>query len=137
MPAEGGAPKRLTTSATLGATISQTGWGQQSRYGLGKYKPLVVFRSRMKSFNDFIGELFTSGSTRNYHSNFQCRAAVSFLFRPDDSKMAFNRVFREFRTWKHYRGGMADDIWIYDFKNGTTENLTNNPARISANVGTR
>ena len=43
--------------------------------------------------------------------------------------MAFNRVFREFRTWKHYRGGMADDIWIYDFKNGTTENLTNNPAQ--------
>ena len=43
--------------------------------------------------------------------------------------MAFNRVFREFRTWKHYRGGMADDIWIYDFKTGTTENLTNNPAQ--------
>ena len=30
--------------------------------------------------------------------------------------MAFNRVFREFRTWKHYRGGMADDVWIFDFK---------------------
>jgi len=50
-------------------------------------------------------------------------------FSPDDSKMAFNRVFREFRTWKHYRGGMADDIWIYDFKTGATENLTNNPAQ--------
>src|SRR5437016_2219380 len=24
---------------------------------------------------------------------------------------------------------MADDIWIYDFKNGITENLTNNPAQ--------
>ena len=43
--------------------------------------------------------------------------------------MAFNRVFREFRTWKHYRGGMADDVWIYDFKTGATENLTNNPAQ--------
>ena len=41
-------------------------------------------------------------------------------FSPDDSKMAFNRVFREFRTWKHYRGGMADDVWIFDFKTGTT-----------------
>ncbi|PYL15548.1 MAG: protease [Verrucomicrobia bacterium] len=50
-------------------------------------------------------------------------------FSPDDSKMAFNRVFREFRTWKHYRGGMADDVWIYDFKTGATENLTNNPAQ--------
>ena len=43
--------------------------------------------------------------------------------------MAFNRVFREFRTWKHYRGGMADDIWIHDFKTGSTDNLTNNPAQ--------
>ena len=40
--------------------------------------------------------------------------------------MAFNRVFREFRTWKHYRGGMADDVWIFDFKTGATQNLTNN-----------
>ncbi len=43
--------------------------------------------------------------------------------------MAYNRIFREFRTWKHYRGGMADDIWIYDFKTGQTENLTNHPAQ--------
>ncbi len=43
--------------------------------------------------------------------------------------MAFNRVFREFRTWKHYRGGMADDVWIFDFKTGTTQNLTNNEAQ--------
>ena len=43
--------------------------------------------------------------------------------------MAFNRVFREFRTWKHYRGGMADDIWIHDFKAGTTENLTKDPSQ--------
>ena len=50
-------------------------------------------------------------------------------FSPDDSKMAFNRVFREFRTWKHYRGGMADDVWIFDFKTGTTENLTNDPSQ--------
>src|SRR5256886_10098535 len=48
-------------------------------------------------------------------------------FSPDDSKLAYNRVFREFRTWKHYRGGMADDGWIYDFQTSATENLTNNP----------
>ena len=24
---------------------------------------------------------------------------------------------------------MADDVWIYDFKTGVTENLTNNPAQ--------
>ena len=43
--------------------------------------------------------------------------------------MAYNRIFREFRTWKQYRGGQADDIWIFDFKTGALENITNNPAQ--------
>src|SRR5205807_6886030 len=50
-------------------------------------------------------------------------------YSPDDSKLAYNRIFREFRTWKRYRGGMADDIWIYDFATKQTENITNNPAQ--------
>lgn len=33
---------------------------------------------------------------------------------PPMEKLAYNRVMREFRNWKYYRGGMADDIWIYD-----------------------
>ena len=49
-------------------------------------------------------------------------------FSADGAQLAYNRVFREFRTWKRYRGGMADDVWLYDFKSKTTTNLTNNPA---------
>jgi hypothetical protein len=49
-------------------------------------------------------------------------------FSPDGQKLAYNRIFREFRTWKRYRGGMADDIWIYDFAAKTVENITANPA---------
>ena len=36
-------------------------------------------------------------------------------YSPDGTRLAYNRIFREFRTWKRYRGGMADDISIYDF----------------------
>ena len=36
---------------------------------------------------------------------------------------------REFRNWKYYRGGMADDIWIYDPANKKVENITNNVAQ--------
>jgi len=50
-------------------------------------------------------------------------------FSPDDKKLAYNRVFREFRTWKRYRGGMADDIWVYDFETKQVENITDNPAQ--------
>jgi tricorn protease len=130
MPAEGGAPKRLTTSATLGRDDISDRMGPNNLVmAWENTKPLVVFRSRMKSFNDFIGQLFAVGLDAELPQQLPVPRGGFVSFSPDDSKMAFNRVFREFRTWKHYRGGMADDIWIYDFKNGTTENLTNNPAQ--------
>src|SRR5881409_1370459 len=130
MPADGGVPKRLTTSATLGRDdISDRMGPNNIVMAWENTKPLVVFRSRMKSFNDFIGSLFTVGLDSELPQQFPVPRGGFVSFSPDDSKMAFNRIFREFRTWKHYRGGMADDVWLCDFKTGATENLTNNPAQ--------
>jgi len=130
MPADGGTPKRLTISATLGRDdISDRMGPNNIVMAWENTKPQIVFRSRMKSFNDFIGALFSVGLDAELPQQLPVPRGGFASFSPDDSKMAFNRVFREFRTWKHYRGGMADDIWIYDFKTGTTENLTNNPAQ--------
>src|SRR5881394_443548 len=130
MPAEGGVPKRLTTSATLGRDDISDRMGTNNLVmAWENTKPLVVFRSRMKSFNDFIGALFTVGLDAELPQQLPVPRGGFVSFSPDDSKMAYNQVFREFRTWKHYRGGMADDIWVYDFKTGATENLTENPAQ--------
>ena len=130
MPAEGGTPKRLTTSATLGRDDVSDRMGPNNIVmAWENTKPVVVFRSRMKSFNDFIGSLFAVGLDAELPQQLPLPRGGFVSFSPDDSKMAFNRVFREFRTWKHYRGGMADDIWIYDFKTGATDNLTNDPAQ--------
>ncbi len=130
MPAEGGEPKRLTTTATLGRDDISDRMGPNNIVMTWENtKPLVVFRSRMKSFNSFNGDLFTVGLDAELPKPLPIPRGGFASFSPDDSKMAFNRIFREFRTWKHYRGGMADDIWIFDFKTGTTENLTNEPSQ--------
>ncbi len=130
MPADGAAPKRLTTTATLGRDDVSDRMGPNNIVMTWENtKPLVVFRSRMKSFNSFIGDLYTVGTDAELPKQLPVPRGGFMSFSPDDSKMAFNRVFREFRTWKHYRGGMADDVWIYDFKTGTTENLTNDPSQ--------
>src|ERR1051325_6036933 len=130
MPAEGGSPKRLTISATLGRDDISDRMGPNNIVMTWENtKPQIVFRSRMKSFNDFIGSLFTVAEDAELPQQLPVPRGGFVSFSPDDSKMAFNRVFREFRTWKHYRGGMADDVWIYDLKTGTTENLTNNPSQ--------
>ncbi len=117
MPAEGGEPKRLTTTATLGRDdISDRMGPNNIVMAWENTKPLVVFRSRMNSFNSFIGDLVRVGMDAELPQQLPVPRGGFASFSPDDSKMAFNRVFREFRTWKHYRGGMADDVWIFDFK---------------------
>src|SRR6266576_2346565 len=130
MPAEGGTPKRLTMTATLGRDDISDRMGPNNIVMTWQNtKPLIVFRTRMKTFDDFIGQLYTVALDAELPQQVPVPRGGFVSFSPDDSKMAYNRVFREFRTWKHYRGGMADDVWIHDFKTGKTENLTNDPAQ--------
>ena len=130
MPADGGVPKRLTYSATLtrddlGDRMGPNNLVMAWTNTTGE----VLFRSRMRSYDAFIGQLYAVGASGDLPRQVPVPRGGFMSYSPDDTKMAYNRVFREFRTWKAYRGGMADDIWVYDFKTGTTENITNNPAQ--------
>jgi len=46
-------------------------------------------------------------------------------FSPDGKKIAFNKVSRENRTWKRYTGGLAQEVYLYDFEKNEIRNLTN------------
>ena len=127
MPAMGGAPERLTYTATLGRDDIADRMGPNNiTLGWKKNSNTIVFRSRMKTFNSFNGSLFTVGLDGALPEQIPVPRGGFCSFSPDDKKMAYNRVFREFRTWKRYRGGMADDIWIYSFETKKIENITNN-----------
>ncbi|MFQ5412621.1 MAG: hypothetical protein ACE5EC_09990 [Phycisphaerae bacterium] len=54
------------------------------------------------------------------------RAGLTALS-PDASQIAYNRISRESRTWKRYRGGMAQDIWIGTLAKGDFRHLTDWP----------
>jgi tricorn protease len=90
----------------------------------------------MRSFNAFQGRLYSVSPSGDLPEELPLPRGGFCSFSPDGRKLAYNRVFREFRTWKRYRGGMADDIWIYDFDAKTTENITNIPHRTSSRCGT-
>lgn len=45
-------------------------------------------------------------------------------YAPDGNRMAYNRISRERRTWKRYKGGMAQNVWIYDFAKNMSEQIT-------------
>ena len=35
-------------------------------------------------------------------------------FSPDGKRLVYSPLFRDFRTWKRYQGGWAQDLYIYD-----------------------
>lgn len=129
IPAAGGVPKRLTYTPTLGRDdISDRmgpnnlvmGWTPDSRK--------ILFRSRMREWNDFNGQLYLVPAAGGPPEQIPLPRGGFGSFAPGGDKLAYNRIFREFRTWKRYRGGMADDVWIYDFATKTVENVTNDPS---------
>jgi tricorn protease len=126
IPAEGGVPKRLTYTATLGRDDISDRMGPNNIVMTWKDNDNILFRSRKQSFNDFKGQLFLVNINGGLPEELPLPVGGFCSYSPDKTKLAYNRVFREFRTWKYYKGGMADDIWIYDFKTRQIENLTNN-----------
>jgi len=130
MPASGGVPQRLTITATLGRDDVADRMGPNNIVMAWKADgEEIVFRSRMRSYNSFNGALFSVSVQGGLPEQIPVPRGGFCSFSPDGKKMAYNRIFREFRTWKKYRGGMADDVWIYDFDSKTVENVTNNPAQ--------
>jgi len=129
IPSQGGVPKRLTYTATLGRDDISDRMGPNNIVMTWKDNDNILFRSRKQSFNDFKGQLFLINVNGGLPEELPLPVGGFCSYSPDKSQLAYNRVFREFRTWKYYKGGMADDIWIYDFKTKQIEDITNNPAQ--------
>ncbi len=130
MPIDGGEPRRLTYSADLP--------GLKSRERMGPAKIImqwtadsksVIYRSREDSWHAQSGKLYKINIDESMPTEFPLPKSGYANLSADGSKLVYNRIFREYRTWKRYSGGQADDVWLYDFNTKQSENLTNNPAQ--------
>lgn len=128
VPVNGGEPLRLTYTATnsrddigdrMGPNNIVMGWTPDGKN--------IIYRNRINS--SFTGRLFTVDKEGGLSMGLPLPEGGFCSYSPDGKKLAYNRVMREFRTWKYYKGGMADDIWIYDPAAKSVQNITNNDAQ--------
>src|SRR5579862_9260986 len=126
MPAEGGQPKQLTFETDAAAVPERMGPNNQVITWLPDSQS-ILFLSRRDTFNDWFGRLFTIRIDGGLPVRLPIDKGGLTSFSPDGTKIAYNRIFRNFRTWKRYTGGMHQQISIYDFKANTYEQITNDP----------
>lgn len=128
IPATGGEPLRLTYTATnsrddlgdrMGPNNIVMTWTPDGNK--------IVYRNRIST--SFDGKLKTVDKAGGLSKDIPLPEGGFCSFSPDGKQLAYNRVMREFRTWKHYKGGMADDIWIYSPANKSVRNITSNEAQ--------
>ncbi len=128
VPSTGGEPLRITYTATnarddigdrMGPNNIVMGWTPDGKD--------IIYRNRISS--GFTGRLYLVNNEGGLSRGLPLPEGGFCSYSPDGKRLAYNRVMREFRTWKYYKGGMADDIWIYDSSAKSVQNITNNDAQ--------
>jgi tricorn protease len=125
IPSMGGTPKRITYNYVEPGVAERQGPDKIIMQWTADGSR-ILFRSRHESWNILVGQLFYVGKDGGNIEKLPIPRGGFTSLNPDGTKLAYNRIFREFRTWKRYSGGQADDISIYDLKTGAVENITNN-----------
>jgi len=121
IPSGGGEPRRLTwypareNPERMGVDNMVVGWTPDGR---------VLFRSQRGPTGGFLGEPYTVRPEGGPAERFPVPGMGLASFSPDGRKIAMTRIFRDFRTWKRYQGGMAEDVWVCDLATRALERIT-------------
>ena len=127
IPAGGGAARRLTFDSDVMAEAPLR-WGPNNL--VIAWTPdshNVIFLSRRDAWNSWIMKPYGIPLAGGLAQPLPLDRGGFMSFSPDGNEIAYTRIFRDFRTWKRYQGGLAQDIDIYDFKTRQLKHVTDWP----------
>ncbi len=120
IPTEGGTPQRLTAHPDAERMLD---W-----YPDGKH---LLIASPMQSGRRRFNQLYRLSTEGGLPEKLPLAYGEFGAISPDGRYLAFTIKTRDFRTWKGYRGGWAPDIWLYDTRTQTAQNITQDNANDS------
>jgi len=126
IPVTGGIPKQLTYYPARGPLPPRWGYDNQV-YGWTPDGKSVVFRSTRDHYDLGDCQLYTIPVEGGLPQPLPMPLSGAGDFAPDATKVVYSPLFRDFRTWKRYSGGWAQQLYIFDLKTHATEKITDDP----------
>ncbi len=124
IPAGGGVARRLTFHSDIAAEMPTRQGPDNMVVGWTPDSKNIVFMSRREAWETRIVRLFTVPLSGGMAQRLPLDRGGLLSYSPDGKQIAFNRIFRNFRTWKRYDGGLAQDLYTYDFDSKKLTQLT-------------
>lgn len=121
IPAAGGEPRQLTYYPTAGPLPARWGTDHQV-FGWTPDGSAVLFRSGRDDFDD--RRLYRVAVAGGLPTVLPMPRAGSGDYSPDGKRILYSPLFRDFRTWKRYQGGWAQNLFIYDLENDQARQVT-------------
>ncbi len=114
IPSTGGEPRRLTFHPGNDEVVEWSPDGKE-----------VYFRSRRLSPTYRYNRVFHVPVEGGFPEVFPLPICERISFSPRGTDLvAFTELNREYRTWKRYKGGTAERIWIFDFASNRSREIT-------------
>ncbi|MBS1853034.1 MAG: PD40 domain-containing protein [Acidobacteria bacterium] len=123
MPAEGGQPRQLTFYQGAAAPLSERMGIHNEVLTWFPDSKRILYLSRRDASNGWVKRQYSVSIEGGLPQPMPMDQGGLASFSPDGGKIAYNQIFRNFRTWKRYTGGLAQSITLYDLKNNTSEDV--------------
>ncbi len=124
IPVAGGVPKQLTFYPARGPLNPRWGYDNQV-YGWTADGKSVFFRSLRDAWDLSDSRIYTVPVAGGLGEPLPMPISGGADLSPDGKKVVYTPFAREFRTWKRYQGGWAQDLWIFDPATHEAKNITN------------
>jgi tricorn protease len=123
MSADGGQPKELTFYQGAAAQLNDRMGVHNEVLTWFPDSKRILFLTRRDASNGWTKRPYSISIDGGLAEPLPVIEGGLTSFSPDGSQIAYNQIFRNFRTWKRYTGGLAQSISIYDLKNNSVKDV--------------
>ena len=123
VPAAGGEPRQLTFYPARGPMAPRWGYDHHV-YGWTPDGSAVLFRSTRSYWAAKDGRLYTVPLEGGLPVPLEMPVSGAGDLSADGRRVAYSPLFRDFRAWKRYQGGWAQDLYIFDRDAGVETRIT-------------